>query len=105
MLDQSLRGKELAPHEFVQTYTVDNQWGLIRGRYSLLGIDMKAEAGITPQKTKYASDIDTFYQPDGTKVTSNGQLIESIAACARRAGREVASPAEARQRLGLREAA
>src|SRR5216683_1803396 len=45
---------------------------------------------------------DTFYQPDGTKVTSNGQLIESIAACARRAGREIASPAEARQIFGIR---
>ena len=45
---------------------------------------------------------DTFYQPDGTKVTSNGQLIESIAACARRAGREIANPAEARQIFGIR---
>jgi 3-keto-5-aminohexanoate cleavage enzyme len=45
---------------------------------------------------------DTFYQPDGVKVTSNGQLIESIAACARRAGREIASPAEARQIFGIR---
>lgn len=39
---------------------------------------------------------DTFYQPDGTKVASNGQLIETMAAYARKAGREVASPAEAR---------
>ena len=70
MLDQSLRGKELAPHEFVQTYTVDNQWGLIRGRYSLLGIDMESEAGITPQKTNHASDVDTFFQPDGNVVSS-----------------------------------
>ncbi len=45
---------------------------------------------------------DTFYQPDGAKVTSNGQLIESLAACARRAGREIASPAEARQIFGIR---
>ena len=45
---------------------------------------------------------DTFYQPDGAKVTSNGQLIESIAACARRAGREIANPAEARQIFGIR---
>ena len=43
---------------------------------------------------------DTFYLADGTKVTSNGQLIEAIAACARRAGREIASPAEARQMFG-----
>ena len=35
---------------------------------------------------------DTFYLGDGTKVTSNGQLVEALAACARRAGREIASP-------------
>jgi len=44
---------------------------------------------------------DTFYQPDGTKVTSNGQLIETMAKYARNAGREIASPAEARQIFGL----
>jgi uncharacterized protein (DUF849 family) len=45
---------------------------------------------------------DTFYLADGAKVTSNGQLIEAIAACARRAGREIASPAEARRIFGTR---
>jgi len=40
---------------------------------------------------------DTFYRPDGSKVTSNGQLIETMAATAREAGREIASPAEARR--------
>lgn len=44
---------------------------------------------------------DTFYQPDGTKVTSNGQLIETMASYARKAGREVASPAEARRILKI----
>lgn len=44
---------------------------------------------------------DTFYRPDGSKVTSNGQLIESIVACARKAGREIANPAEARAILGI----
>jgi uncharacterized protein (DUF849 family) len=43
---------------------------------------------------------DTFYLADGRKVTSNGQLIEAAAACARRAGREIASPAEARKIFG-----
>ena len=43
---------------------------------------------------------DTFYLANGAKVTSNGQLIEEIAGCARRAGREIASPAEARQIFG-----
>jgi uncharacterized protein (DUF849 family) len=45
---------------------------------------------------------DTFYLPDGSRAGGNGDLIEALAACARRAGREVASPAEARAHLGLR---
>ena len=45
---------------------------------------------------------DTFYLGDSTKVTSNGQLIEAIATCARNAGRAIASPAEARQIFGIR---
>ena len=45
---------------------------------------------------------DTFYLPDGTKASSNGQLIEARAEVARAAGRDVATPAEARTILGLR---
>lgn len=44
---------------------------------------------------------DTFYLPDGERAAGNGVLIEALAACARRAGRGVATPAEARTRLGL----
>ena len=44
---------------------------------------------------------DTFYRPDGSKVTSNGQLIETMAQYAREAGRTIASPAEARQIFGI----
>ena len=44
---------------------------------------------------------DRFYLPGGAKATGNGVFIEALAACARRAGREVASLAETRQRLGL----
>lgn len=44
---------------------------------------------------------DTFYRADGEKVASNGPLIEEIAALVRAAGREVASPAEARAILRL----
>ena len=39
---------------------------------------------------------DTFYLPDGSKATSNGPLIDAIVRIARDAGREIASPAEAR---------
>ena len=44
---------------------------------------------------------DTFYLPGGERASGNGVLIEALAACARRAGRGITSPAEARQRLGL----
>lgn len=47
---------------------------------------------------------DTFYLPDGSRAGGNGVLIEALAACARQAGRAIASPAEARQLLGLRAA-
>ena len=45
---------------------------------------------------------DTFYLPDRTKADSNGPLIEKLAEYARNAGREVASPQEARGVLGLK---
>jgi uncharacterized protein (DUF849 family) len=44
---------------------------------------------------------DTFYLPDGSKATSNATLIEAIVRVAREAGREIASPAEARTILQL----
>ena len=44
---------------------------------------------------------DTFYLPDGEKATSNGQLVEALVAVVREAGREPASPAEARTLVGL----
>ncbi len=47
---------------------------------------------------------DSFYLPGGTRAPGNGALIEALAQCARNAGRSVASPAEARQILGLRAA-
>ena len=48
---------------------------------------------------------DTFYLPNGQQTTGNGPLIEALAECARKVGREVASPAEARAIFGLRAAA
>ena len=48
---------------------------------------------------------DTFYLPDGTRASGNGVLIAALATCARNAGRDVATTAEARARLGLRAAA
>jgi 3-keto-5-aminohexanoate cleavage enzyme len=45
---------------------------------------------------------DTFYLPDGRKARGNGDLVDALAQCAREAGREVASPAEARALMALR---
>jgi len=39
---------------------------------------------------------DTFYLPDGDRARGNGDLVEALVACARRAGRGIASPDEAR---------
>ncbi|MEY4268750.1 MAG: hypothetical protein RIS90_3285 [Pseudomonadota bacterium] len=44
---------------------------------------------------------DTFYLPDGSRARGNGDLVTALAACAQRAGRAIASPAEARDLLGL----
>lgn len=45
---------------------------------------------------------DTFYLPDGSKATSNGQLIDAMAKVAIESGRSIATPAEARVQLRLR---
>lgn len=46
---------------------------------------------------------DTFYLPDGERAAGNGALIEALANCARQAGREIASPEEARSLMQLGE--
>jgi uncharacterized protein (DUF849 family) len=47
---------------------------------------------------------DTFYLPGGERASGNGVLIEALARIAREAGREVATPAQARAILGLKDA-
>ena len=44
---------------------------------------------------------DTFYLPNGERASGNGALITELAQCAQRAGRAIASPAEARTLLNL----
>ncbi|TXD33052.1 3-keto-5-aminohexanoate cleavage protein [Lujinxingia vulgaris] len=44
---------------------------------------------------------DTFYLPGGGKVDGNGPLIEAMAQIAREVGREPATPAQAREILGI----
>ena len=45
---------------------------------------------------------DTFYLPNGERAVGNGALITELAACAKRAGRSIASTQEARALLGLK---
>jgi len=40
---------------------------------------------------------DTFYLPDGSRTSGNGQLIEALVTIAEQAGRTIASPQEARK--------
>ena len=48
---------------------------------------------------------DTFYLPDGSRAAGNGALVEALAGVARSVGREIASPEQARARLGLEQRA
>ncbi|MBM4449435.1 MAG: 3-keto-5-aminohexanoate cleavage protein, partial [Chloroflexi bacterium] len=45
---------------------------------------------------------DTFYLPNGEQATDNGALVEALASIVRDVGREVASPSEAREILGVK---
>jgi len=45
---------------------------------------------------------DTFYLPNGEKARNNGVLVEALVRVARDCGRAIASPAEARDILGVR---
>ena len=44
---------------------------------------------------------DSFYLPGGERASGNGPMIAALARCAERVGRRIASPARARELLGL----
>ena len=44
---------------------------------------------------------DTFYLPDGSRATSNGELIRALANCAKEAGREIATLEQTREIFGF----
>ncbi|HEY9840189.1 MAG TPA: 3-keto-5-aminohexanoate cleavage protein, partial [Candidatus Obscuribacterales bacterium] len=44
---------------------------------------------------------DTFYLPNGEKTQSNGVLIEALVQMVEATGRQVATPAETREMLGI----
>jgi hypothetical protein len=60
----------LVPHKFVQTYVANNQWIVATARYPFLGDMWQTELGLTPTRTTFASDLDTFFNPDGDVIVS-----------------------------------
>lgn len=80
----------IAPGNFWQTTLIGRQeiWA-VHQRAAELGGMMRS--GVE----------DTFYLPNGERARGNGDLITALVKCVENAGRSVASPAEARQLLGL----
>jgi 3-keto-5-aminohexanoate cleavage enzyme len=80
---------------------------IVKGaRWSVTAIGRKEIWPLHARAAELGGDLrtgleDTIYLPDGTRAASNGELIAALAALARQAGREVASPEEARAALGL----
>lgn len=83
--------EEIAPHAHWQVTAIGRAdvWKLHR-RAAELGGNLRT--GLE----------DTFYLENGGRAASNGPLIEAMAKLAREAGRDIATPAEARQILNLR---
>jgi 3-keto-5-aminohexanoate cleavage enzyme len=80
------------PHEWGVIGVSRDQWTLVAAALSLGG---NVRVGLE----------DNFYLPDGEMARSNGDLIARARRMAEDSGRRVATVAETRQRLGLRERA
>ena len=80
------------PHEWGVIGVSRDQWTLVAASLSLGG---NVRVGLE----------DNFYLPDGEMARSNGDLIARARRMAEDSGRRVATVAETRQRLGLRERA
>jgi 3-keto-5-aminohexanoate cleavage enzyme len=80
------------PHEWGVIGVSRDQWTLVAAALSLGG---NVRVGLE----------DNFYLPDGEMARSNGDLVARARRMAEDSGRRVATVAEARERLGLRERA
>ena len=80
------------PHEWGVIGVSRNQWTLVSAALALGG---NVRVGLE----------DNFYLPDGEMARSNGELVARARRMAEDSGRRVATVAETRQRLGLRERA
>jgi 3-keto-5-aminohexanoate cleavage enzyme len=77
-------------------------------RWSVTAIGRKEIWPLHARAAELGGDLrtgleDTIYLPDGARAASNGELIAALGALARAAGREIASPEEARALLKLKE--
>jgi 3-keto-5-aminohexanoate cleavage enzyme len=89
--------KNLA-HMAEQIPAVPHQWGVIgvsRRQWTLLAAALALGGNVR------VGLEDNFYLPDGTMARSNGELVAKARQMTEDAGRRVASPAEARELLGI----
>ena len=75
-------------------------------RFSVTAIGRKEIWPLHRRAAELGGDLrtgleDTIYLPDGSRAGSNGELVRAIVALARDAGRDIASPDEARALLNL----
>jgi hypothetical protein len=61
----SIDTTQLVPHFFRQTYRLDNTWLVVSARYRVRW-QWETSGGLTPERTRAATDYDTFFDPDGT---------------------------------------
>ncbi len=79
-----------------------------QARWSVTAIGRKEIWPLHARAAELGGDLrtgleDTIYLPDGARAASNGELVAALVALARAAGREIASPQEARALLKLKE--
>jgi 3-keto-5-aminohexanoate cleavage enzyme len=75
-------------------------------RWQTIGIGRQEVWALHARAAELGGDVrtgleDTFYLPDGSKASGNGPLVEALVALVRRAGREPATPAQARAAYGI----
>ena len=68
----------LVPHEFTQGYVADNQWLVVSARFPFRGDRLEMEFGLTPEKTTYGDDFDTFFNPDGDVIVTGYEADVSM---------------------------
>ncbi|MDR1989595.1 MAG: hypothetical protein LBQ09_05120 [Acidobacteriaceae bacterium] len=63
--DSSFNTDVLVPHTYEQQYASSGHWLTAAARYAVSGTAMDTTVSFTPGRTIGASDIDTFFNPDG----------------------------------------